>query len=299
MQTIVRSTVESTLVIALLFGLAPRTCAQSPVWNPATGHYYQAVQGVLSWAGAKITAESTTYLGMSGHLVTIADDAEDNWVYYTLKGGTLGDYWIGLWQDPNDSGYSEPSGGWKWVTPEPFTYSHWHSGEPNNAGGAENYGGYWSGFSWNDYVNDGGVQGYVIEYEPSLGTRFCISEPNSTGFPALIYAGGTGSIAANDLTLFAGPLPDGSPSLFFYGAIQIQVPFGNGWRCVGGALHFLRPVARPVAGWLIRTVDYQNLPSGGQITAGSTWNFQTWYRDPLAGGSYFDASDALSISFVP
>ncbi len=52
-------------------------------------------------------------------------------------------------------------------------------------------------------------------------------------------------------------------------------------------------------GWLIRPVDYANLPPGGDITAGSTWNFQAWFRDPAAGGGCFDTSDAVSITFVP
>ena len=38
----------------------------------------------------------------------------------------------------------------------------------------------------------------------------------------------------------------------------------------------------------------------GQITAGSTWNFQYWYRDPqLPGGSGFNLSDALQVLFRP
>ncbi len=299
MQARVGTSVRLLLVTALLFGFVPRARAQAAVWNPATGHYYEAVQGSISWVGAKTAAEVRTFQGMSGHLATVRDDAEDNWIYYALKGSALGDYWIGLWQDPNDIGFSEPSGGWKWVTGEPLLYSHWHSGEPNDAGGTEEYAGYWSGYSWNDYSNDGAVSGYVVEYEPTLGTRYCNSEPNSTGWPALIYASGTGSIAANDLTLFAGFVPDESTALFFYGQNQAHAPFGNGWRCVGGNLYLLRPVVRAVAGWLILAVDYQNLPVGGQITAGSTWHFQAWFRDAPAGGSYFDSSDALSIAFVP
>lgn len=36
-----------------------------------------------------------------------------------------------------------------------------------------------------------------------------------------------------------------------------------------------------------------------QITAGSTWHFACWYRDPAAGGAFFNLSDALSITFIP
>ena len=36
-----------------------------------------------------------------------------------------------------------------------------------------------------------------------------------------------------------------------------------------------------------------------QITAGSTWLFQAWFRDPAAGGAAFNLSDARQIEFLP
>jgi len=44
-------------------------------------------------------------------------------------------------------------------------------------------------------------------------------------------------------------------------------------------------------------IDFTQLPAGGQITSGSTWNFQAWYRDPAAGGAMFNTSDALRATF--
>ena len=47
-------------------------------------------------------------------------------------------------------------------------------------------------------------------------------------------------------------------------------------------------------------VDNTNPPQpSGQITAGSTWNFQFWYRDPAAGGADFNLSDGLEVTFCP
>ena len=34
-------------------------------------------------------------------------------------------------QDLNDPMYSEPGGGWKWITGEPWVYTNWLIGEPN------------------------------------------------------------------------------------------------------------------------------------------------------------------------
>jgi hypothetical protein len=42
-------------------------------------------------------------------------------------------------------------------------------------------------------------------------------------------------------------------------------------------------------------LDLNSLPSGGQISAGQTWNFQVYFRDPAGGGAAFDASDGLRV----
>ncbi len=47
-------------------------------------------------------------------------------------------------------------------------------------------------------------------------------------------------------------------------------------------------------------VDYANPPQvSGQITVGSTWSFQFWYRDPGFGGAGFNLSNALEATFCP
>jgi hypothetical protein len=91
--------------------------------------------------------------------------------------------------------------------------------------------------------------------------------------------------------------------LFFYSQGQLNggagLPFGNGLRCIGGSgtpLVRLQP-GFPSGNVLITNVDFTNLPNNGQVLAGSTWNFQAWFRDPPAGGAAFDTSDAIQIVF--
>jgi hypothetical protein len=55
-------------------------------------------------------------------------------------------------------------------------------------------------------------------------------------------------------------------------------------------------------GQVSRSIDLTLPPASsgvGQISAGDTWNFQFWYRDPSAGASGFNLSDGLSIVFCP
>jgi glucose/arabinose dehydrogenase len=137
-------------------------------------------------------------------------------------------------------------------------------------------------------------------------TSYCFANPNSTGFPAVIGNSGSLSVAANDLVLNASSCPPNQFGLFFYGPEQIDVPFGNGHLCVGpGTLGLFRlnpPLQVDSVGDAIRPVDYTVPPMNGgdgQITPGSTWNFQFWYRDPMGGGAAFNTSDARSILFCP
>jgi hypothetical protein len=126
------------------------------------------------------------------------------------------------------------------------------------------------------------------------------------GAGARICSFGSTSLAANDFELAAASAPAGKSALFYYGPTQIQVPFGNGYRCVGnGALGVFRlgpPSLTSSEGAALRPVDFTQPPAsggGGAITAGSTWNFQLWYRDPAAGGAGVNLSDALRATFVP
>ena len=133
--------------------------------------------------------------------------------------------------------------------------------------------------------------------DTGVGNNYCVANANSTGSPALMSGEGSNSVAANNLTLVAGPAPN-QPGIFFYGPNQIALPFGNGFRCVGGTVIRL-DVIGPTAGEYRFTVDNTMLPSTGQLTNGSTWNFQAWYRDPAGGGAAFDLSNGLEITFVP
>ena len=148
----------------------------------------------------------------------------------------------------------------------------------------------------------------VIDYllthpKPGLGENFCEALANSTGSPAIAQALGSTSVTANDLTLRARPMTTGESGIFYYGPLEIQAAFGNGVRCVGAGgigITRLSVTQADAAGVLTRSVDL-SMPAtpSGQITVGSTWKFQAWFRDPAGGGAGFNLSDGLSIDFTP
>jgi hypothetical protein len=130
-----------------------------------------------------------------------------------------------------------------------------------------------------------------------LGSPYCSpATPNSTGAPASISAVGSSSVSANDLTLVAQPVPN-QPGLFFYGPQQISAPFGNGTLCITGVVGRL-DVVNATGNVMTHLLDNASPPSAAtQIISGSTWNFQAWFRDPAAGGAFFNLSDGLEVVF--
>lgn len=130
--------------------------------------------------------------------------------------------------------------------------------------------------------------------------NYCVAAPNSAGPGALLTNTGTTSIAANAFGLSCeGAVPD-SPGLFFYGPIEDQLPFGNGFLCIAGGAFRLTPIATDGFGHGETSVDFTDPPHvDGTILSGSTWKFQFWYRDAAAGGSKFNLSNGLSAEFLP
>ena len=144
--------------------------------------------------------------------------------------------------------------------------------------------------------NDVNGNGIPDECE-TIGTLYCSANPNSTGSAADIRASGSASSSAGDLTLEAGPVPD-QPGLFYHGSNQIQLPFGNGFRCVGGGIQRGQVVAASgsLAGYVY---DNSSLKRDLSAYIGTNRKFQFWHRDPMGGGAQFNSSFAVSIDILP
>lgn len=142
---------------------------------------------------------------------------------------------------------------------------------------------------------------FVLADATPISTSYCTSAPNSSGLAARIRALGDASVTNNNLKLFAEGAPALTRGRFQYGTGQQQVPFGNGTLCVGGSAIVLpRVVTTNIAGAGFLPVNYfnQSVPAF-VIQPSSTWHFQFTFLDPAGGGSGFDSSDALTITFAP
>lgn len=103
-----------TAALIVLLGL-PVYSRAAPVYNPTTGHSYVTVYGP-TWEQTEAQA-----LALGGHLVTINDVAEQQW----LGANFTGMFIIGF----NDIA---SEGNWVWSSGEAVTYTKWAAGEPGD-----------------------------------------------------------------------------------------------------------------------------------------------------------------------
>jgi hypothetical protein len=163
--------------------------AASTQWRIAdggNGHWYDGfvVPGGVTWDDAKALAEQK-----GGYLATITSPEENTFVHnLTLSyglwhiGESFSGPWLGGYQDISAPDYSEPAGGWRWVTGESWDYTNW-AGQwgpyniPDNVHGDDNYLLFvhtWNSPTptpyWDDLPSDRlDVKSYVVEYSPLSG----------------------------------------------------------------------------------------------------------------------------------
>lgn len=176
-----KHTIRLLAVSAVFLGSAA-VHAQWFQWS-GNGHYYQIVliSGTdHSWHAAR--EQAFLMAGPQGQMVDLA----------TLTSAAENDFVFGLADDPiywaidaannnqgpylgafQPDGSPEPAGGWQWVDGEPWVYTNWAGGEPNNSGGAENVlqmfaGGSARAATWNDVTDGpGGPQlSFAVEAVP-------------------------------------------------------------------------------------------------------------------------------------
>lgn len=195
-----------TSTIHALSLLATATLLAEPngIWSSNSGgnnHFYEVLttSSPISWTEAR---DFAAFRG--GYLATITSSAENSFIFDL---GLQSDPWIGGFQS---AGSSTPQQGWSWITNEPFSYTNWYPGEPNDfpgGSGTEDRLQLYSDGRWNDTANQGGgITSYVVEYNFSIrpqtvyfawGADVPVSiTPKQTLFGTTRYAVNTGSMAS-------------------------------------------------------------------------------------------------------
>ena len=104
------------------------------VEDGGNGHWYWSDRVSRTWSSAENAAEL-----QNAHLATSTSSAENEFLRTVIAQFNLDRPFIGGFQDISAPDFTEPAGGWRWVTGETWNYTRWASIEPNNQGGAENW----------------------------------------------------------------------------------------------------------------------------------------------------------------
>ena len=120
---------------------------------------FSVVSGTRTWAQAKAHAET-----QGGTLATFANQDEWNLAMQSIGSEALLDI-VGLWIGATDEAVE---GTWRWVTGEPFVFSLWETGQPDNSNNSDyaavagDLGGSYG--KWYDYRATTSRDGYILEY---------------------------------------------------------------------------------------------------------------------------------------
>lgn len=117
MQTI---NVAAALAASTLASLASAQVLTGPITNPANGHDYFLLEQD-TWTNSEAEA-----VALGGHLATINDAAENQWVFDTFASfdGVDRNLWIGL----NDV---DVEGTFVWTSGEILGYTNWGQNQPD------------------------------------------------------------------------------------------------------------------------------------------------------------------------
>ncbi|MCF7837804.1 MAG: hypothetical protein K9N49_04170 [Candidatus Marinimicrobia bacterium] len=142
--------------IVVTGGAAPGPDPEPDPTYPAAPHNtYILMQQRATWEQARQAAEQR-----GGHLATITSPTEWNNIL-----GQLGQTLLNksVWLGGSDA---STEGAWRWVTGEPWSYSRWAPGQPNNNGGAQHFLQLWgatgANYQWDDN-SDTTVDYYLLE----------------------------------------------------------------------------------------------------------------------------------------
>ena len=154
--------------ICLLLMFMTIACFANPIQSPDNGHWYEFVGEPLLWPDAQDAAQAMTWMGLAGHLATITNQAEFDFISTQIPSLQEHGCFLGGYQDPS---YCLPDENWFWVTDEPWDYTNWSPGEPNDhlGYGSEPYLGFRPDTLPPGLVDLGdlGPDYYLVEYDAS------------------------------------------------------------------------------------------------------------------------------------
>jgi formylglycine-generating enzyme required for sulfatase activity len=107
----------AVVAAALTAGATAQEAVQWRVEDGGNGHWYRLHPVVASWPVLRTASEQA-----GGHIVTLTSAEEWAWVKANFEIPYQTGRFVGAYQDRQSADFSEPGGGWRWVTGEPFRF---------------------------------------------------------------------------------------------------------------------------------------------------------------------------------
>ncbi|KAJ8035968.1 C-type lectin 1 [Holothuria leucospilota] len=118
-------------VLSVIFVCASAQIFCPERWQNYDQSCYKLIEEELSWDEASTYCQENSPFNC-GHLATIHDDLENEFITYVVLCGHKVRTWIGATDRKEEGTFT-----WDAHDQELFSYSNWKSGEPNNAFGIE------------------------------------------------------------------------------------------------------------------------------------------------------------------
>lgn len=214
------------LSIAFAAPAAAQVAVLDTVVNPANGHTYLLLEEA-NWTDSEAEA-----LIQGGHLVTINDQAENDWVFNTFGnwGGTPHGLWMGLTDEVVE-------GSFVWSSGQTPGFSNWSPGQPDNDLGLDPngeqyvhmyaFGSQWGPGQWNDTVDvDPGTISWVAPHHGVIeieGPAYTITGLVGGGIATLSVSNAT----ASGNVLLAYSLTGAGPTATPFGPVDMSPPISQ------------------------------------------------------------------------
>ncbi|MBU6172006.1 MAG: hypothetical protein KGQ87_11030, partial [Verrucomicrobia bacterium] len=224
---------------------------------------FSVVSGSRTWAQAKAHAET-----QGGTLATFANQDEWNLAMQSIGADALldvGGLWIGATDEATE-------GTWRWVTGEPFVFTRWETGQPDNlnnsdyAAVAGDLGG--TSGKWYDYRATTTRDGYILESGYSTNPSDADSDDDGLLDGAEMTAGTNPFVADTDADGYSDSyeLSNSSNPLVASSLPTYQLTLSSGGVVTGGSFAFTGNLAHGTNATLTAT------PATGYVFSGWSGN---------------------------